>query len=157
MSSTSSSSSVSQTGKTSKKFKKKNNQSPVTSSSALPPETPQPQVVQGQSPNDNTDDEQEELNDTMRIPESLDPLHNTEAFKYMMEANNEFHEQFLKKIDILVKMNSNSGNSPNTNIPFATEKLPNKLKCTLDSELTTNIIQFNQWKETLKNTVLPIE
>jgi len=93
----------------------------------------------------------------MRIPESLDPLHNTEAFKYMMEANNEFHEQFLKKIDILVKMNSNSGNSPNTNIPFATEKLPNKLKCTLDSELTTNIIQFNQWKETLKNTVLPID
>jgi len=157
MSSTSSSSSVSQTGKTSKILKKKNNQSPVTSSSALPPETSQPQVVQGQSPNDNKDDEQEELDDTMRIPESLDPLHNTEAFKYMMEANNEFHEQFLKKIDILVKMNSNSGNSPNTNIPFATEKLPNKLKCTLDSELTTNIIQFNQWKETLKNTVLPID
>jgi len=157
MSSTSSSSSVSQTGKTSKILKKKNNQSPVASSSALPPETSQPQVVQGQSPNDNIDDEQEELNDTMRIPESLDPLHNTEAFKYMMEANNEFHEQFLKKIDILVRMNSNSGNSPNTNIPFATEKLPNKLKCTLDSELTTNIIQFNQWKETLKNTVLPID
>ena len=156
MSSTSSSSSVSQTGKSSKK-KKDNNQSPVASSSALPPETSQPQVVQGQSPNDNIDDEQEELNDTMRIPESLDPLHNTEAFKYMMEANNEFHEQFLKKIDILVRMNSNSGNSPNTNIPFATEKLPNKLKCTLDSELTTNIIQFNQWKETLKNTVLPID
>ncbi len=157
MSSTSSSSSVPQTGKTSKILKKKNNQSPATSSSALPPETSQPQVVQGQSPNDNKDDEQEELDDTMRIPESLDPLHNTEAFKYMMEANNEFHEQFLKKIDILVKMNSNSGNSPNTNIPFATEKLPNKLKCTLDSELTTNIIQFNQWKETLKNTVLPID
>ena len=54
-------------------------------------------------------------------------------------------------------MNANHNNSTRANIPFATEKLPNKLRCTLGSELTTNIFLFNQWKETLKNTVLPID
>ena len=163
MSSTSSSSSVSQTGKTSKKFKKKNNQSSVTSSSALPPETSQPQVVQEQSPNDDKDDEREALNDTIPITESSNSLYDTEAFKTIVESNTEFHAQFMKNMafqqELLkeLRMNANHSNSTSANIPFATEKLPNKLRCTLGSELTTNIFLFNQWKETLKNTVLPID
>jgi len=118
MSSTSSSSSVSQTGKTSKKFKKKNNQSSVTSSSALPPETSQPQVVQGQSPNNNNNnDEQEALNDTIRSPEPSDAFYDSEAFKTMIDSNNELHSQFMKNMafqqELLneLKMNANHSNS----------------------------------------------
>ena len=147
MSSTSSSSSVAGTRS---RTKNTANDPPVASSSAVPSETTQPQVVQGQSPNDNKDDEQEALNDTLLITESSDSFYESEAFKTMVDSNNELHAQFMKNMafqqELLkeMKMNANHSNSASANIPFATEKLPNKLRCTLGSELTTNIFLFNQ-------------